>query len=82
MAVLTFTGHLLYRCPPHCGGCYVCSGGLACCVTCHGAESSLPTECPQRGMSGDECDRVSEGVLNFRAGEWVCEDASRVRRRG
>lgn len=81
MSVTRFSGHKWYRCPSDCEGCYICRGGLAACTVCHGAESSLTTECPGYGMPPEEQDAVSEGVANFRGGQWVQEDAARVQRK-
>ncbi len=81
MTVVTFPGHKWYRCPAECEGCYICIGGLAACVTCNGAESSLPTECPGYGMTAEDSDAVSAGIANFRGGQWIEEDAAKVRRK-
>lgn len=51
-------------------GCCVCEGGLAWCVTCGGAEASLPTECPGFMMTAGEQDLVQNGELDFKDGQW------------
>lgn len=78
--MILFPGHKLYKCR-ECTGCFICLGGLASCVTCHGAEGSLPTHCPQRAMTAEECDDVQAGVLDFRDGEWH-QGISNARTRG
>jgi hypothetical protein len=45
--------------------------GLRHCITCAGAEGSLPTHCPQSRMSMDTEDAVAAGELDFINGEWV-----------
>ncbi len=45
--------------------------GLTQCSICHGAEASLPTQCPGRPMSSEECDAVQDGKLDCRGGRWV-----------
>lgn len=47
--------------------CMVCSGGLAFCKTCHGAESSLPTCCPGERMPVKVEDAVAEGLCDYDA---------------
>lgn len=51
--------------------CPICEGGLANCFVCHGAEATLPTECPGRPMTEGEQQRVMDGVLDYRNGEWT-----------
>jgi hypothetical protein len=58
--------------------CYVCRGGLACCVTCGGGESSLPKECPGVKMSEEQQDGVSAGTLDYVGGEWVIPAPTRA----
>jgi hypothetical protein len=53
---------------PHCN---ICEGGLANCLVCHGAEGSLPTQCPGRAMTHDEQDAVMAGTLDFDEGCWL-----------
>jgi hypothetical protein len=44
--------------------------GLAVCLTCGGAEASLPTDCPGRRMTAEEQDDVQAGVRDYRGGGW------------
>lgn len=44
--------------------------GLAHCKVCHGAEGSLPTQCPQRKMSDAEEDAVYAAQLDYRDNHW------------
>jgi hypothetical protein len=60
--IIKFPRHLLSR---------VClDDGLSHCITCAGAEGSLPTHCPQSRMSMDTEDAVAAGELDFINGEW------------
>ena len=43
--------------------------GLLHCMVCHGAEGSLPTECPRRAMSEPEQDAVQRG-WDYKDGNW------------
>ena len=45
-------------------------GGLASCEICHGAEGSLPTQCPNAPMSHWESQRVYAGQIDFQDGAW------------
>lgn len=38
---------------------------LALCRVCGGAEASLPRDCPQRKLTGDELDQIQAGNWNF-----------------
>lgn len=52
--------------------CMICEGSLAFCVTCHGAEASLPTCCPGYTMPGVVETDVMFGVLDYDARDgWV-----------
>ena len=64
-------GHVQVKCTdPDCGGtCFACC--LAWCMTCGGAEGSLPTECPGVRMTGAQGDAVYDGELDFVGGRWV-----------
>ena len=60
--------HDLHKCDnPECR---VCSGSLALCETCGGAEASMPTDCPGVRMTGDQEDEIVAGKLDFVDGEW------------
>lgn len=54
--------------------CHICDGGLAFCTTCHGAEGSLPTECPGERMTERQQDDVHAARLDFIGGAWVNKD--------
>ena len=41
------------------------------CTICNGAESSLPTDCPGRKMTGEEEEMVQQGRLDFKDGVWI-----------
>lgn len=76
--VLRFPRHKLHG--AHCcdrSDCYPCTGGLALCVTCGGAEGSLPTDCPGERVSFDRLIAIANGRLDYRrrAGwvELTCE---------
>ena len=43
--------------------------GLHHCMVCHGAEGSLPTECPRRAMSEPEQEAVQRG-WDYKDGTW------------
>ena len=51
--------------------CPICDGGLVSCTVCRGAESCLPTECPEEPMSSEQMDAVTAGRLDFKRGRWV-----------
>lgn len=52
--------------------CMVCEGSLALCVTCGGAEGSLPTHCPGEPMQPEVADDVYSELLDYDAREgWV-----------
>jgi hypothetical protein len=48
--------------------------GLAHCMVCGGAESSLPTKCPGRRMTAQEEDMVSDGKWDF-VGHWIAKSS-------
>lgn len=83
MTVLRFPGHKWFHCPRECEGCMFCNGGLGLCVTCGGAEGSLPTECPGEQMTSRAQDEVYNGRLDFRGGQWTSSssDCAPPRRR-
>lgn len=67
--IIVFPRHKLSRCRRReCEGCGICRGGLALCVTCGGAEASLPRDCPGRRMSLVEQAMVQDGVLDYARG--------------
>lgn len=71
--IIRFPGHKWARCrlPHNCYGCVYCRGNLACCLTCGGAEASLPTECPGYKMSAEREREVLVEALDFVGGRWV-----------
>lgn len=81
--VILFPRHRIGR-PEHCTrhehlsdrSCPVCDGGLSICVTCGGAEASIPSNCPQRPMTPEEQDDVAAGTLDFFNGRWLRADGS------
>ncbi len=78
MTVLPFPGHKWARCKSQtCTGCHLCHGGLGVCVTCGGAEGSLPTDCPGKLMEHDVNEAVYNGEIDYlRSRGWV-KQASR-----
>lgn len=54
------------------GYCPVCQGGLSLCVTCGGAEASLPRQCPGVMMTDLQAESVQLGVADYdlRRGGW------------
>lgn len=76
MTIIRFPAHKLHHCEPGCTGCMFCDGGLALCVTCGGAEGSLPTDCPGEPMPELICEEVYGGAVDYRRGRgWVPESA-------
>lgn len=78
MTVVPFPGHKWHRCPgpPTCDRTQSCAAcELAYCVTCCGAESSLPTHCPGRPLTPSQQDDIAAGLVDYRRGEWVHTDA-------
>lgn len=56
--------------------CFICDGGLACCLVCHGVEAGLPTDCPGRPMTNQEREAVSDGERDYDGVHgWVERDA-------
>lgn len=54
-------------------GCPVCDGGLAICRVCGLAEGSLTTDCPGVLVPAQVADLIYDGIMDFRAGQWVYE---------
>lgn len=79
--VLAWPRHKWAHCTREdCLGCFLCDGGLACCVRCGGLEGSLPTDCPGEHMTEDRQDEVYSGDLDYRVGRgWVREPARQRR---
>ncbi len=50
--------------------CPICQGGLACCINCGAAECELPTDCPGKTMTEEQCKNVCAGTLNYINGQW------------
>lgn len=69
--------HNKQECAKSCDGCHICRGGLFSCTVCHGAEGTLPTDCPGRAMTKEEQDSVMSGRIDFRGDAWVCPDCNR-----
>lgn len=44
--------------------------GLENCLTCGGAEGSMPTHCPGRRLTSYELDQIYDGQRNFLHGLW------------
>lgn len=73
--VIRFTGHKRHNCdtsdrkhtdwPDTCPACI-----LYLCVTCGGAEGSLPTHCPGYRISFEGQELIMAGQLDFKDGEW------------
>ena len=51
--------------------CNVCEGGLEICKVCGLYEGSLTTDCPGERVDGDSADKVYQGKMDYRNGEWV-----------
>lgn len=62
--------------------CFICEGSLASCLTCRGAEGSLPTDCPWRPMSSDEQEAVMGGTIDYISGHWITADRIKLIRAG
>jgi hypothetical protein len=60
--------HVWHKCNED--DCFVCRGGLGLCTVCHGAEASLPTDCPGVAMTAEQQDAVQAGTLNYHQGKW------------
>jgi hypothetical protein len=45
--------------------------GLQHCKVCNGAEGSLTTDCPGRRMTDAEEERVYDGEIDFKDGQWI-----------
>lgn len=61
--------HSFHKCQDE--KCYACSGDLAWCIECRGAEGTLPTECPGEPMGSERAEDVYRGRVDFRGGAWV-----------
>jgi hypothetical protein len=66
----TYLVHAPGQCPEdrHCS---ICDGGLSLCTVCHGAEGTLPAECPGVKMTDEQQRAVYAGEINFTNGEWT-----------
>lgn len=51
--------------------CPICDGGLAVCTICGCLEGSLASECPGFNCYASHGDRIYNGEVDFRGGEWV-----------
>ena len=51
------------------GECFICDGDISYCVICHGAESSLPTDCPEKKMTDNQQIGVTNGD-DYKDGNW------------
>lgn len=65
MSVIRFPKHNFARCSCQECHCPICAG-LSFCVTCNGAEGSLPTDCPGVRMSNAVETEVLFGRLDYR----------------
>lgn len=50
--------------------CMWCAGGLSYCTRCGAFEGATPSECPGVQMSYEQSDRVYEGIIDYRFGQW------------
>lgn len=64
-------GHNFYVCPPDCAGCMFCEHSMTWCTICHGAEGTLPTNCPGCKMPDDLQIAVGNGKVDFDGKNWV-----------
>jgi hypothetical protein len=78
--VVRWPRHRLHRCDRL--TCAVCSGGLVLCVTCCGAERTMPTDCPGHVLDADTLDEIGRGEIDYRRAEggWVCTYTSPEKR--
>jgi len=53
--------------------CMFCEGGLSACTVCGAFEGATTTHCPGTDMYREYGDRVYNGLIDFRAGEWRAE---------
>lgn len=51
--------------------CMFCDGGLSACIRCNAFEGATPSECPGVPMTRDQSDRVYDGIIDYRFGQWV-----------
>ena len=85
--ILHWPRHRLER-HEHCdspGSCPICDGGLAFCTVCHGAEGSMPTDCPGRPMTEEQVALVMSGAIDYRVSQggwttWTRDREMAVRR--
>jgi hypothetical protein len=76
MNIIVFPRHKLARCDGHIDdweerNCVLCKG-LSWCVTCGGAEGSMPSDCPGTRLRFETLDTIQKGDLDFRFKEgWV-----------
>ena len=70
-------GHVSVQCDKdengHCprpAVCQWCDGGLFACALCNSFEGATTTTCPEMPMDQAMIDRVYDGELNYRDGEW------------
>lgn len=80
--IMRHPAHYLHR-PSQCDRdqCFVCEGGLALCLTCGGAEASMPTDCPQALMGERRAAAVQAGALDYdRRLGWIHRDAAKQHR--
>lgn len=76
--------HAPGECPAHNGeyyrDCMFCDGGLSGCTVCGAFEGAWPDECPGQSMTYEQSDKVYNGELNFRDGEWREGECCKVMR--
>lgn len=69
--------HTWHTCNCQEGSCVYCGGGLSSCDVCHGAEGSLPTDCPGVAVDHDTRERIYAGAIDYRDGHgWVKPDGT------
>jgi len=74
--------HKYFECKCGKSTCSYCSGGLALCVVCGGAEGTLTTECCGRKITPEEEDRIyHKRNLDFRDGKWRSSNTNILKRR-
>lgn len=85
--ILHWPRHKLER-HEHCdspGSCPICDGGLSYCTVCHGAEGTMPEDCPGVPMTDAQAMLVYDGIVDFRVKHggwtsWTREKEESVRR--
>ncbi len=68
------SAHVFYSCQKPCpnpGTCRYCDGALAYCVTCKGAEGTLPTDCPEKAMPEAVQEAVMRGNIDYKKDRWI-----------